>query len=206
MEHDIPALLRKLLEVVPGKQAGLAKMLGGKTSQSQVSRWLDGGKPSVENYHRIIEAAHDRGVLTDVRSESVAASLEGPMPERVKIKGYVGAGGQAHFYAISQGDLDEVSAPKGSSGDTVAVEIRGDSLGSIFDRWLVFYDEVRRPVTEDLIGKLCVVGLPDDRVLIKKIRKGRGGLYRLVSEREDPIENVQIEWAAEVKSMAQRRS
>ena len=37
---------------------------------------------------------------------------------------------------------------------------------------------VRRPVSADLIGKLCVVGRPDDRVLIKKIRQGsKPGLY-----------------------------
>jgi hypothetical protein len=123
----------------------------------------------------------------------------------VKVVGYVGAGAETHYYAVAQGDLDEVPAPEGSIGATVAVEIRGDSLGSLFDRWLVFYDEVRSPVTPDLIGKLCVVGLADDRVLIKKMRQGsREGLYRLLSEREPPIEDVAVEWAAKVKNMVPR--
>ncbi|MCC6776667.1 MAG: helix-turn-helix domain-containing protein [Hyphomicrobiales bacterium] len=122
----------------------------------------------------------------------------------VRVVGYVGAGSEAHFYAVAQGDMDEVPAPEGSTKDTVAVEIRGDSLGSLFDRWLVFYDEVRRPITSDMIGRLCVVGLADDRVLIKKVRRGRNGLYTLVSEREPPIENVAIEWAARVKNMVPR--
>ena len=122
----------------------------------------------------------------------------------VRLVGYVGAGAEAHFYAIAQGDLDEVSAPEGATKDTVAVEIRGDSLGSLFDRWLVFYDDIRSPVTSDLIGKLCIVGLSDDRVLIKKIRRGERGLYNLLSEREDPIENVSLEWAAKVKNMVPR--
>ena len=126
-------------------------------------------------------------------------------PATVKVVGYVGAGAETHFYAVAQGDLDEVPAPEGSIGATVAVEIRGDSLGSLFDRWLVFYDEVRSPVTPDLIGKLCVVGLADDRVLIKKVRQGsREGLYRLLSEREPPIEDVAVEWAAKVKNMVPR--
>ena len=34
---------------------------------------------------------------------------------------------------------------------TVAVEIRGERLGA---RWLVYYDQVERPVTPELIGKL----------------------------------------------------
>ena len=37
---------------------------------------------------------------------------------------------------------------------------------------------VRRPVSADLIGKLCVVGRRDESVLIKKIRQGsKPGLY-----------------------------
>ena len=37
---------------------------------------------------------------------------------------------------------------------------------------------VRRPVSADLIGKLCVVGRLDEGVLIKKIRQGsKPGLY-----------------------------
>jgi len=123
----------------------------------------------------------------------------------VPLVGYVGAGAEAHFYAVAQGNLDEVPAPDNSSPATKAVEIRGDSLGSLFDRWLVFYDDVRSPFTLDLVGKLCVVGLKDDRVLIKKIRQGsKKHLFRLLSEREPPIEDVEIEWAAKVKTMVPR--
>src|SRR5207253_160280 len=86
----------------------------------------------------------------------------------INLVGYVGAGSHTHFFANEE-PLDEVPAPAGSTESTVAVEIRGDSLGSFFDRWLVFYDDVRRPVTTDLINKLCVVGLDDGRILIKKI-------------------------------------
>lgn len=108
------------------------------------------------------------------------------------------------YYAIAQGELDLVSAPKNATKNTVAVEIRGKSLGAIFDRWLVYYDHVRRPVTPDLIGKLCIVGLPDNRVLIKQIRRGAHGLFDLYSEHEEPIRGVGIEWAAKVISIDQR--
>lgn len=125
--------------------------------------------------------------------------------ETVRVVGYVGAGATAHFYAVAQGELDVVSTPEGATPETVAVEIRGNSLGELFDRWLVFYDQVRRPVTSDLIGRLCVVGLADDRVLVKKIRRGSGaGLYDLHSNTEEPIRGVQIDWAARVKSMVPR--
>jgi phage repressor protein C with HTH and peptisase S24 domain len=130
---------------------------------------------------------------------------EAPTAPKVPVAGYVGAGAEAHFYAVAQGDLDEVDAPEGSSKQTVAVEIRGDSLGTFFDRWLVFYDDIRSPITPDLIGKLCVVELDDGRVLIKKVQRSRvHGLFNLVSQNEPPIVDATIEWAARVKSMMPR--
>lgn len=129
-------------------------------------------------------------------------------PDRpfVRLVGYVGAGAATHFYAVSQGDMDQVEAPDSATPETVAVEVRGDSLGALFDRWLVFYDDVRSPVTPDLIGKLCVVGLADDRVLVKKLRNGRKkGLYQLVSAtQDDTIEDVAVDWAAKVNLMTPR--
>jgi DNA-binding XRE family transcriptional regulator len=122
-------------------------------------------------------------------------------PERrtVPMVGYVGAGATAYFFG-DQGPFGEVPAPEGSSEQTVAVEIRGDSLGALFDRWIVFYDDVHRPVTTDQIGKLCVVGLLDGRILIKKIQRSRAkqGLFHLLSNTEAPILDVEIEWAAKV--------
>lgn len=123
----------------------------------------------------------------------------------VRVIGYVGAGAAAHRYDLEASDLDEVPPPLGSGDKTVAVEIRGDSLGANFDRWLAFYDDVRSPVTQDLIGRLCVVGLDDDRVLIKKILAGRlPGTFDLISERGEPIRAVRIKWAARVKNMTPR--
>lgn len=123
----------------------------------------------------------------------------------VPLVGYVGAGAATHFFSQDSGHLDEVPAFDGASEATVAVEIRGDSLGSFFDRWLVYYDDVRRPVTSDLINKLCVVGLDDGRILIKKIQRSKArGLFHLLSQTEEPIFDVTIDWAARVKSMVPR--
>lgn len=122
----------------------------------------------------------------------------------VALVGYVGAGAETHFFG-DQGELGRVPAVDGSSESTVAVEIRGDSLGSFFDRWLVYYDDVRRPITADLLGKLCVVGLDDGRILIKKIQRSKAkGLFHLLSQTEAPILDVELEWAARVKTMVPR--
>jgi hypothetical protein len=128
-----------------------------------------------------------------------------PAAPKASVVGYVGAGAEAHFYAVEPGDLDEVDAPEDSTEHTVAVEIRGDSMGSFFDRWLVFYDDVHRPVTSELIGKICVLGLEDGRVLIKKLTASREpGLFTLLSQTEPPIQNVAVDWAAKVKCMVPR--
>jgi hypothetical protein len=125
-----------------------------------------------------------------------------PATPMIPVKGYVGAGSIGNYYAISQGHLDQIPAPADSNENTTALEIRGTSLGVFFDRWYVVYDEVRRPVSQDQVGKLCVVGLSDDRVLVKKIKRAKNGRYTLLSQSgEDDIENVDVEWAALVKTM-----
>lgn len=213
MDVDVPAILRKMLEIVPGKQAGLAERLswkgrnGRKIDQPQISRWLKGQQPERKSYDRIVEVATELGVLTDMRSEDVAASLPDDRARTVKLKGYVGASGEAFFYRLASDDLEEVKAPEYATDQTVAVEVRGKSLGALLEGWLVFYDDVRSPVTEDLIGALCVVGLADDRIVVKRIERDDRGRWRLVSNTpgEDAIENAQIEWAAEAKGMRPAR-
>ena len=178
-------------------------------------------KDAIRNLRRAAEGNPNRSGISSRTAQGLARALktnlnwlvDGTGDEEidtdrgrmVPLVGYVGAGAEAHFYAVAQGNLDEVEGPDNSSAETKAVEIRGDSLGSLFDRWLVFYDDVRSPITPDLINRLCVVGLADDRVLIKKVRQGsKRHLFNLISEREPPIEDVQIEWAARVKTMVPR--
>lgn len=123
----------------------------------------------------------------------------------VPLRGYVGAGSEAHYYGLADDPGEEVPMPPNGNANTVAVEVRGDSLGSLFNRWLVYYDELHDPPTADLLRKLCVVGLADGRVLVKQIRKGSApGFYHLHSQTEGVIEDVVISWAAEVKAMTPR--
>lgn len=124
---------------------------------------------------------------------------------RVRIVGYVGAGSEAHFYAIADEDFEEVDAPEGIGDETVAVEIKGKSWGPLMDTWLVFYDDVRSPITDDLYNETCVVGLADDRILLKKIKREKDGSFTLLSNsNEPPIPHARIEWAAKVTGMRPR--
>jgi transcriptional regulator with XRE-family HTH domain len=153
--------------------------------------------------------------FSDSTLYAIAEALDAPVGDlfheppgeefEVPLVGYVGAGAAAHFYGDSQGELDRVPAPKNATKDTVAVEIHGESLGPLFDRWIVYYDDRRSPVTPDMIGLLCVVGLNDDRVLVKRIRRSRTpGLFHLESNTEPTILDVEIAWAAKVRSIEPR--
>jgi len=194
-----------MIENLPSRQTqtALAELLG--TDQPQISRWLKGANPDLPTYNRILAAANRLGVVTDMRSEDVAADMAEPAPTRmIKVKGYVGASGEAVYYRVSDEYLEEVEAPDGASDQTIAVQVRGDSLGPVFDSWNIFYDDIRSPITEDLIGQLCVVGLADDRILVKRLIR-QGGEYILRSNSGDPdITDAEIEWAAKVTSMRPR--
>jgi transcriptional regulator with XRE-family HTH domain len=126
-------------------------------------------------------------------------------PKRVKLVGYVGAGAEAHYYTMADDPAEEVDAPENATKDTVAAEVRGTSLGPAFERWLVYYDDVRSPVTPDLHGQLCVVGT-EDQILVKILRPAEGeGRFHLISNfGEEPLFNRAVEWAAKVKSMRPR--
>ena len=125
-----------------------------------------------------------------------------PITPKAPLVGYVGAGAVAHFYAEGQGPFDDVDAPIGAKPTTVAVQIRGHSLGALFDNWLVFYDDIRDPPDESLVGRMCVCGLTDGRVLIKALKKSpQTGLWNLLSNTEPPIYDVGLDWAAAVREM-----
>lgn len=190
------------------RQAGwsqhrLAAAVGA--AQTTVSSWERGRtEPGREDVRRIAEALEIPVARLELdRAERAGAGDGGPAS--APLVGFVSAGSRAHFFADGQGPFDEVAAPDGATDQTVAVEIRGDSLGSFFNEWLVYYDDVRAPVTPDLIGRLCVVGLPDGRVLIKKLKaSSTPGLYHLLSQTEEPMLDTEVHWAARVRSMTPR--
>lgn len=126
-------------------------------------------------------------------------------PRMVPIVGLVGAGSVAALFSSGQGPFDEVEPPHDATDHTVGLGIRGASLGPAFDEGVVFYDDVRSPVTPDLHGRLCVVGLPDGRVLVKLLRSAGDGTFHLFSNSmEDPLLNEVVDWAARVKDVRPR--
>ena len=190
--------IREGLKQTRKTRSGLAKALG--RSPSAVTDLLNGTRRL--RAEEIAIAAEYLGVEPPRLVGGGRASH--PMG-RVPLVGYVGAGAIAHFYADGQGSFDEVPAPDAASPSTVAVQIRGHSLGALFDNWLVFYDDVRDSPDEMLIGRMCVCGLSDGRVLVKALKRGQvPGLWTLLSNTEPPIYDVALDWAALVREMRPR--
>jgi len=134
------------------------------------------------------------GVIFQNEPEKAAAN--------VPVIGLVQAGGDAILFSEGQGPFDQVPSPAGATAATVAVRVNGTCLGRWMDRGLVFYDDVRNPVTEDLLGRLCVIGLPDGRVLVKELRASKTpNAYHLFSAFEDPILDQIVQWAARVTNI-----
>lgn len=205
MEDLRSLVVRRLAEMDNPSPITLAQQYG--LERGFINDIVIGKKKRVLDHTKLAAALRvDAAALAAGRLEPIFDPSDEADRDTVPLVGYVGAGEEAHFYALSHGELDRVPAPDGATSDTVAVEIRGESLGALFQRWLVYYDEVRSPVTSDLIGRLCVVGLANDKVLVKQIRvsKKGGGLYDLHSNTEGPILDVPVMWAARVKSMVPR--
>ncbi len=124
---------------------------------------------------------------------------------KLRIIGYVGTDAQAHLYAVVPQDLEEIAVPILATESTVALEIRGNSIGSYFNHWLILYDDLRQPVTSDLIGQLCIVALKDGRVVVKQLQQGgTQGQFDLISEAGSAIRDAGIAWAAKVEAMLPR--
>jgi hypothetical protein len=189
------------------KALGIAVATYGAHERAEAEGGRDYGPNEAKRYGRAFRVTPE-WLLTGRGPGPGADEPEEPIvlnPPTVPIVGYVGAGAATHPYDVPEDKLDEVPRPEGATDTTVAVEVRGDSLGSYFNRWLVFYDKVHRPMTHDLVGELCVVGLTDGRVLIKQIQRGRSeGLFNLVSPSDKPITDAVIEWAAKVNSMSRK--
>lgn len=180
--------VRSFREKAKLTQAQLAERVG--TSQPQIKRLETGERK-----------------LTKEWAERLAPALGVPAelllfpPKTVAVRGRVGAGAAVQFYGEDEGELDEVPRPEGATETTSALEVTGDSMpGVAEDGWHVYYDERVQGVPDHFIGKVCLVWLADERVLVKKVFRGRDpGAFDLVSTSgQAPMRDEEVAWSAKV--------
>lgn len=194
-EPDYQALVRAVQNKTRENQTELAVRFG--VSQPTISRWLSGNPPELEHAEIIKAVARNLKISGRQISGTVTS---------VSIVGYVGAGGSISF-EDGQGPFGEAEMPpKDGSSALVAVMVKGDSMsGMLEDGWTVYYDNRREQPDENLHSKLCIVGLTDGRVLIKKLYPGRKrGHYDLHSVNAPPLLDQPVEWAAKIAWIAQK--
>jgi transcriptional regulator with XRE-family HTH domain len=192
-----------------GKRIKAARESAG-WSQSKLGHAVNQAPTTISSWERgRTEPGRDdvRRVAEALRLTAAELELEDRSTSRtVPLVGYVGAGDAAHYYAEADNPNEYVPAPEDATENTVAGEVRGPSLGPLFERWLLFWDEVRTPVTSDLYGRLCVVGLPDGRILVKQIQPaGKPNHFHLISNaNEPPMFDQEVIWAARVTNLKPR--
>lgn len=165
-----------------------------------------------ENGTRGIVRAADKYAKAFRVSQGWLLTGEGDGPEKgptmVQIVGKAGAGPDGSvLFATGDGNFGEVPPPEGSSVNTSALEVQGDSMRGIAnDGWLIFYDEKESP-TEDHMGEPCVCFLEDDRVLIKTPYPGsQPGLFHLESVNAPMMRDIPVRYFAFVTDIKPRRS
>ena len=125
------------------------------------------------------------------------------LADSVPIVGVVRAGAEAYF--PEPANLGRARRIEGSGADTVAVEIQGNSLGAEFDGWVAYYDRRDDPPTAALLGHLCVVGLRDGRIMVKKLARSRHkDRFHLSSVNAETLFDQRVDWAARVIAIKPR--
>ena len=188
---DYAKLTRRLMDEMRLNQAGMADRL--RVSQGTVSRWLKGG---------IVEAPN-REKIDDLATEVFGTPKRSPALGEVTVVGFANAGSDGVLFGEGQGPFGSARAPIGATDKTVAVVIRGNSLGPLFNGWVAYYNDRRDTPSSSLDGRMCIVGLLDGRVMLKQlVRASSPKRWHLISNGGDPpITDVVVEWAAPVIDM-----
>jgi hypothetical protein len=187
---------------------GVAVATYGAHERAQSAGGRDYGPDEARRYARQFDVTPE-WLLTGYRTAHDSANMpeqpNQPSATKLQIIGYVGTAARAHLYAVTPEDLEELEVSRLVTESTSVLEIRGNGMGSFYSHWLILFDDLRKPATPDLIGKLCVVGLKDGRVLVKQLQQGGAhGQFDLISHAGPPIRNAGIVWAAVVKAMIPR--
>jgi repressor LexA len=176
-------MLKELRNSMGWTLEGTAEKMG--VSKSQYVKLERGERRMTENY--IGRAAQVFGVH--------AADILGE-PLSIPLMGYIGAGAEISpdFEQVPDDGFEQVSLPFHLTGDTIAFQVRGDSMYPRFhdgDVVIVWRNQQMR--AESYIGLEAAVRTADGRRFIKTIRNGTSGLY-LESHNAPPIIGVALVW------------
>lgn len=126
---------------------------------------------------------------------------------QVRIVGYVGAGQRVYAYADTEQAGETMARPPMTSGDLLAVEVRGESMLPLAEEgWHIVYTAEATVDEHECLNKVCVVQLDEDEsMLVKRVMRGtKPRHYHLASTNAPLIEDAVLRWAAVVKAIVPR--
>lgn len=183
--------LKAIIDETPGltmKGLSLKAGLHASTVQSILTR---GTAPSVENFLAICQAL---GVTP-------AQLLDADEPSKLTIPvvGIVSAG---EGWSPMDDDAGQVVDFELGAHDSIAVEVRGDSMAPVYRNGDVLICHRRYgPHADNLIGLDCIVRTASGENYVKILKRGsRPGRFNLKSYNPvvDDVEDVALAWAAPV--------
>lgn len=190
-------IIRAVLEVRGWNQADLAAHL--KTSQTTVSRWLDGSEPRGDKRDRIRKLAADSGVLSE----------GGPTRNAVPVMGFIGAGAQVdpELEQVPLDGFDQVELPFALDDDVIAFQVKGDSMRPIYnDGDVVVVRSEPRVSVDRLVGEEAAVRTYDGKRYLKHVIQGsKRHTYTLLSANAEPMLDVRVAWASEIVAIVPAR-
>lgn len=144
--------------------------------------------------------------LTDFYLAQIAKAFEVPVYALLEGGDTVpmrGVGGPDLDGAIVWEESGVAPSPIGGSPNTAAIHVRGGVLrGIATEGWVLYFEDLREPVSENTIGELSVVALADGAVLIRTPRPGsRPGVFHLESANQPTLYDAEVLWAAIVSSI-----
>lgn len=188
--------MKSLREKKKITQPQLAKLAG--TSQPQILRLENGERKMTKEWAEKI--APHLGITPQelLFSEPITGDIE--------IVGMVGADTEGErIYGHGQNGIGWIEPVPGSTEKTVAVIVRGNSMRPYaFDGSIIFFDDRRDPVSDDMLGEVVIVGLSDDRILLKRLLRANipdKGFFNLESYNGDVMPDQKVEWAAFVAAV-----
>ena len=201
MSKNLSEKIKAIRNALGLNQTEFAERLGA--TQSTITRWEKGSMPKGEALHRLADMAN-----TSVEKLLNLDTFSSSSPDQIPVVGYVGAGAEVipiDDFAKGSG-LDYVERPPFISGAAVAVEVQGSSMLPVAeDGWRLVYTGEQSVIEDDVMNRLCVVCLDDERILVKRVIRGSEPQhYHLVSTNAPMIENVRIVWAAPVRAIIPR--
>jgi len=129
--------------------------------------------------------------------------FEGP---QIPVIGYVGAGQRVYAYDDMIASGDSITRPPMTSGDLLAVEVKGESMLPLAEEgWHIVYTAEATVDEHAVLNRVCVVCLEDDTMLVKRVMRGTQPYhYHLLSTNAAAMEDQRLKWAAVVKAIVPR--